>query len=150
MNASILGHSIHRTRSWYRPALLAAAGIGLLGLFWFASRYPSLLGKAAQVGQAVPSMAFSSEVVSVAADAPVWQRILVGALNWLNAMKIGMGFGVLFGALLHTVLRHYPLRVGHNLVLNSLKGALIGVPMAVCANCAVPAACGVTRGKGAH
>src|SRR5262249_21525517 len=30
----------------------------------------------------------------------------------------------------------------------SLKGALVGVPMGVCANCAVPTACGVTRGHG--
>ncbi|MBA3651606.1 MAG: hypothetical protein H0W66_09055 [Chthoniobacterales bacterium] len=59
-----------------------------------------------------------------------------------------MTFGVLFGALLHTALRYYPLKVGKNLYLNSLKGALIGVPMGVCANCAVPAACGVTRGNG--
>jgi hypothetical protein len=29
-----------------------------------------------------------------------------------------------------------------------LKSALVGVPIAVCANCAVPTACGVTRGHG--
>jgi uncharacterized membrane protein YraQ (UPF0718 family) len=63
-------------------------------------------------------------------------------------MKIGMTFGVLFGALLHTILRYYPLKIGNNLYLNSLKGALVGVPMGVCANCAVPTACGVTRGHG--
>src|SRR6516162_8315086 len=59
-----------------------------------------------------------------------------------------MTFGVLFGALLHTVLRYYPLKIGKNLYLNSLKGALVGVPGGVCANCAVPVACGVTRGHG--
>src|SRR6516225_3371145 len=59
-----------------------------------------------------------------------------------------MTFGVLFGALLHTVLRYYPLKIGKNLYLNSLKGALVGVPGGVCANCAVPVACGVTRGNG--
>src|SRR5262249_54560709 len=48
----------------------------------------------------------------------------------------------------HTVLRYYPLKIGKNLYLNSLKGALVGVPMGVCANCAVPTACGVTRGHG--
>src|SRR5262249_13690029 len=37
---------------------------------------------------------------------------------------------------------------GKNLYLNSMKGALVGVPMGVCANCAVPTACGVTRGHG--
>src|SRR6516162_2069178 len=59
-----------------------------------------------------------------------------------------MTFGVLFGALLHTILRYYPLKLGKNLYLNSLKGALVGVPGGVCANCAVPVACGVTRGHG--
>ncbi len=40
------------------------------------------------------------------------------------------------------------MKIGKNLYLNSLKGALVGVPMGVCANCAVPTACGVTRGHG--
>lgn len=63
-------------------------------------------------------------------------------------MKVGMSFGVLFGALLHTFLKYYPIKIGSNLVLNSVKGAMVGVPMGVCANCSVPVACGVTRGQG--
>jgi len=140
--------SLARLRCYYRPWLLLTAGIALLCLFWFASRFPQLYSKAAEVGQALPSMAYSHEAIHVAADAPVWQRILAGTLNWLDGMKVGMTFGVLFGALLHTVLRYYPLKIGTNLYLNSLKGALVGAPMGVCANCAVPAACGVTRGHG--
>jgi uncharacterized membrane protein YraQ (UPF0718 family) len=93
-------------------------------------------------------MAYGSEVIHVAQDAPGWQRILYGAVNWLDSMKIGMTFGVMFGALLHTHLRYYPIKIGNNLYLNSLKGALVGIPMGVCANCAVPTACGVTRGHG--
>jgi uncharacterized membrane protein YraQ (UPF0718 family) len=120
----------------------------LLSLFWFASRYPQLFGKAEHVGEALPSMAFSSELISVAADAPVWLRIVAATVNWLDNMKIGMTFGVLFGAYLHTVLRYYSLKIGTNLYANSLKGALVGMPMGVCVNCAVPAACGVTRGHG--
>src|SRR5437870_5489376 len=148
MNATASGFSFARIGCYYRPLIMTAAGLALLCLFWFASHYPQLLRKADHVGQAVPSMTFSSEVISVAADAPVWQRILAATVNWLDGMKIGMSFGVLFGALLHTVLRYYPLKIGKNLYLNSLKGALVGVPMGVCANCAVPAACGVTRGHG--
>lgn len=133
---------------YYRPMILVATGLVLLGVFWFASRYPQLFSKAEHVGQALPSMAFSSQLIVLAEDAPIWQRILASAVNWLDSMKIGMTFGVLFGALLHTVLRYYPLKIGKNLYLNSLKGALVGVPMGVCANCAVPTACGVTRGHG--
>jgi uncharacterized membrane protein YraQ (UPF0718 family) len=148
MIATTLRLSFRRARCYYRPAILTAAAILLLCVFWFASRYPQLLRKAEHVGQALPSMAYSSEVFRVVEDAPLWQKILFGAVNWLDSMKIGMTFGVLFGALLHTWLRYYPLKIGKNLYLNSLKGALVGVPMGVCANCAVPAACGVTRGHG--
>jgi hypothetical protein len=127
---------------------MAGAAVVLLGVFWFVSRYPQLFNKAEHLRQALPSMAYSSQVMTVETSAPVWLRILGAAVNWLDSMKIGMTFGVLLGALLHTVLRYYPLKIGKNLYLNSLKGALVGVPGGVCANCAVPVACGVTRGNG--
>jgi uncharacterized membrane protein YraQ (UPF0718 family) len=135
-------------RCHWRPVIMAASAVVLLGAFWFASRYPQLLSKAALSGQALPSMGFSSEVMMVGTDAPAWQRIVATAVNWLASMGIGMSFGVLLGALLHTVLRHYSLPIGNNLYLNSLKGALVGVPGGICANCSVPVACGVTRGHG--
>jgi uncharacterized membrane protein YraQ (UPF0718 family) len=148
MSTSVTGFTIARIRCHWRPVILFGAGLVLVGLFWLASRYPQLIGKAEHLGQALPSMAYSHEVMSVAADASVWLKILAATVNWLDSMKIGMTFGVLFGALLHTVLRYYPLKIGKNLYLNSLKGALVGVPMGVCANCAVPTACGLTRGNG--
>ncbi len=137
-----------RSRCYARPVILAATGVVLVSLFWVASRYPQLFSKAAHLGQTLPSMAYSSSIIAVEADSPLWLRIFATTVNWLNGMKIGMLFGVLFGAWLHTVLRYYPMRIGKNLSLNSLKGALIGVPMGVCANCAVPMACGMTRGHG--
>ncbi|MBI3823147.1 MAG: permease [Planctomycetes bacterium] len=147
MNATLrLG--IARVACHWRPIIMAATAVGLVCLFWFASRYPQLFSKADHVGETLPSMAYSSQLMVAAADAPWWFRILAATVNWLDSMKIGMTFGVLFGALLHTVLRYYPLKIGKNLYLNSLKGALVGVPMGVCANCAVPTACGVTRGNG--
>jgi uncharacterized membrane protein YraQ (UPF0718 family) len=131
-----------------RARLLLLVGLALTLTFWFASRYPALLHKSDQVGQSVASMAYSSPVWTVAGDAALWEQILAGTVNWLAAMRVGMTFGVLFGALLHTTLRYFPLRLSSNLTLNSMKGALVGVPMGVCANCAVPTACGVTRGNG--
>lgn len=148
MSTATYPRSRRSIKCYYRPLVLIATGIVLVSVFWFASRYPQLFSKAQQVGQSLPSMAFSSELIHVAENAPSWHQILASAVNWLNSMKIGMTFGVLFGALLHTVLRYYPLKIGKNLYLNSLKGALVGVPMGVCANCAVPTACGVTRGHG--
>src|SRR5258708_7903556 len=148
MTATPIPFPISRLRCHYRPLILAIGAASILCVFWFASRYPQLLAKSGHLGEALPSMAYSSEVLQVAADAPLWQKIAFGAVNWLDNMKIGMSFGVLFGAWLHTLLRYYPLKIGKNLYLNSLKGALVGAPAGVCANCAVPMACGVTRGHG--
>jgi uncharacterized membrane protein YraQ (UPF0718 family) len=135
-------------RCYYRPMILICSGAIIPLTFWFASRYPALLHKLQEVGTAMPAMAYDHRVGSPAGLASAWQGIPVAALSWLAAMAIGMSFGVLFGALLHTVLRYYPLKLGRNLYLNSLKGALVGAPMGVCANCAVPMACGITRGHG--
>lgn len=135
-------------RCHWRPIILSLWAVILLGVFWFGSRYPALFSKAAHVGQVLPSMTYSHELMPVGPNAPVWERILSAAISWLDGMKIGMSFGVLFGALLFTVLRYYPLKIGKNLYLNSVKGALVGIPAGVCANCSVPVACGITRGKG--
>ena len=89
-----------RIECHYRPIILGAAALALLCVFWFASRYPQLLTKSQHVGQAVPSMAYSHELLVAAAEAPAWERILVGTVNWLDGMKIGMTFGVAEGALL--------------------------------------------------
>jgi uncharacterized membrane protein YraQ (UPF0718 family) len=140
--------TLERIRCHWRPIILVSAGIVLLGVFWFASRYPQLVSYAKQDAYALPSMAYGHQVMPVAADAPIGLRIVATTVNWLDSMKIGMTFGVLLGALLHTILRYYPLKIGKNLYLNSLKGALVGVPGGVCVNCAVPVACGVTRGHG--
>lgn len=148
MRTEIARFIFARTRCHWRPIIMAGAVVGLLGVFWFASRYPQLFSKAEHVGDTLSSMAYSSQVMIVSADAPVWRRILATTINWLDSMKLGMAFSVLFGALLHTILRYYPLKIGKNLYLNSLKGALVGVPAGVCANCAFPIACGVTRGHG--
>lgn len=132
----------------WRPVILTLWAVILLSVFWFGSRYPALFSKAAHVGQALPSMTYSHELMRVGANTPVWQRMLSSTISWLDGMKIGMTFGVLFGALLQTLLLYYPLKIGKNLYLNSVKGALVGLPAGVCANCSVPVACGITRGNG--
>ncbi|MCI0350690.1 MAG: permease [Acidobacteriales bacterium] len=148
MTTSIARLPVVNLRCHWRPIIMAGSAAVLFGAFWFASRYPQLFSKAEHVGQALPSMAYSSVVMTTAVAASASQRILATAVNWLAGMGIGMSFGVLLGALLHTVLRYYPLPIGNNLYLNSLKGALVGVPGGICANCSVPVACGVTRGHG--
>ncbi len=123
-------------------------GLTIVGLFWFGSRYPALFSKAHHSGDPLASMAYSHETLRTSSRNSILVRIALGSFNWLSSMAIGMTFGITFGALLHTVLKYYPLRIGQNLTLNTLKGALVGMPMGVCANCAVPMACGLTRGQG--
>lgn len=135
-------------RCYYRPIILIAALSVIVGIFLGVSRYPQLMHKSTQLGGEMSSMANTGDLIKIAAEAPWYAKIGWGALNWLDTMKKGMTFGVLSGALLHTILRYYPLKIGQNLYLNSLKGALVGVPAGVCANCSVPMACGVTRGDG--
>ena len=140
--------SLTRVRCNYRPLILVGTALLFLVVFWLGSRYPALMSKYHHVGKSVSTMAYGKEAFPVSAGMAVGTKILLGSLNWLDSMKIGMTFGILFGGLLHTVLRYYPLKVGKNLYVNSLTGALIGAPMGVCVNCAVPTACGITRGRG--
>ncbi|MEY3758940.1 MAG: hypothetical protein RIR39_431 [Pseudomonadota bacterium] len=132
----------------WRPIILMGLAVLIVSIFWFTSRYPQLFSKVEHINDVLPSMVYSKQIMTVDLNAPIWLRIAASAVNWLNSMKIGMTFGVLFGALLHTVLRYYPLKLGNNRYLNSVKGALIGVPAGICANCAVPVICGMTRGRG--
>jgi uncharacterized membrane protein YraQ (UPF0718 family) len=148
MNAITLPFYRRPLSCHYRPLILAITAATLFSVFWFSSRYPQLLEKSRHLGEVLPSMAFSHEALHVDANASAWRRILAGAINWFDSMKLGMSFGVLLGALLHTFLRYFPLKIGDNLYLNSLKGALVGIPAGICANCSVPTACGVTRGHG--
>lgn len=142
------GRSSRWIRCHARLVIMTLLGLLIVSLFWFGSRYPALLTKAHHTSDSLASMAYSHEVFQTSGHNSVLLRILFGSLNWLNSMAIGMTFGLSFGALLHTILRYYPLRISQNLTLNTLSGALVGVPMGVCANCAVPMACGLTRGQG--
>lgn len=104
--------------------------------------------KAHDIGHiAVNSFIWNSELVAIPATAGFLEKVWGNFVNWIWTMKIGMSFGLVMGALLHTVFRFYPPQLGKNLYLNTLKGIIIGAPAGVCVNCAVPVACGINRGK---
>ena len=71
MATTAIRFSLSRIRCYYRPLILVWASLLILGVFWFASRYPQLIGKAQHVGDALPSMAYSSEILTIARDAPL-------------------------------------------------------------------------------
>lgn len=120
----------------------------ILGVFWFGSRYPQLFEKAAHINTLTPhSLINSLELIPMAEQHSLWSRVFASFINWIWSMKIGMTFGLTMGALLHTLFEFYPPRLTDNIYLNTLKGIVIGAPSGVCVNCAVPVACGITRGK---
>ena len=120
----------------------------ILGVFWFGSRYPQLLEKAAHINTLTPhSFINSSELIPMAVQHGFWLRVFASFINWIWSMRIGMTFGLTMGALLHTLFEFYPPKLTGNIYLNTLKGIVVGVPAGVCVNCAVPVACGITRSQ---
>jgi uncharacterized membrane protein YraQ (UPF0718 family) len=135
-------------RCFYPLFVLLLMAAAILALFWAGSRYPQLLHKAHDIGHhAVTSFIWNSELVKLSAGASLLERIWGNLVNWIWSMRIGMSFGLAMGGLLHTLFEFYPPQLGKNVYLNTLKGIAIGAPAAVCVNCAVPIACGLTRGK---
>ena len=125
---------------------LVLAGVLLAAVafaFWTGSRYPSLDNKAMMAGDAeITGLAFD-RVVEVAPDAPVLTRIGANSVNWAYTNKQGMTFGVLFAALVLTVLPLASKRKFEGGMANTLMGVAMGAPLGVCVNCAVPIAEGI-------
>ena len=135
-------------RCYVRLFFLVIFAVIILGLFWFGSRYPQLLEKAAHINTLTPhSFINSSELIPMATQNSFWSRVFASFINWIWSMRIGMTFGLAMGALLHTLFEFYPPKLTGNIYLNTLKGIAIGAPAGVCVNCAVPVACGITRSK---
>lgn len=135
-------------RCYVRLFFLIVFAAIILGLFWFGSRYPQLLQKAAHINTLTPhSFINSMELIPMAEQHSFWSRVFASFINWIWSMKIGMTFGLFMGALLHTLFEFYPPKLTGNIYLNTLKGIMIGAPAGVCVNCAVPVACGITRSQ---
>ncbi|MGI0133997.1 MAG: hypothetical protein ACREBW_03450 [Candidatus Micrarchaeaceae archaeon] len=135
-------------RCFYRIFVLIAFAAAVLALFWLGSRYPSLFHKAQSLGHhEVSSFIWTDELMRLPANPTFIDRVVASIANWIWSMRIGMPFGLAIGALFHTLFQFYPPKLGGNLYLNTLKGIITGAPAGVCVNCAVPIACGITRGK---
>lgn len=130
------------------PVLLAAAiAVAMAVYFWVDSRYPALLkklhsGKAIHVSG---SLSFDA-LIPVTANMPFWTRVFYTAVDWAWTNRIGMGFGICFGAAMLTLLAYLPRRSFTNAYGNTLLGALMGTPLGVCANCVAPVGQGLLQG----
>ncbi|HWY20851.1 MAG TPA: hypothetical protein VNX26_06485 [Candidatus Acidoferrum sp.] len=116
---------------------LLGLGIGLY--FWIDSRYPALLkklhsGKAIQMKGA---LSFDA-LMPVTPAMSLVTRIEHTTVNWMWTNRIGMTFGICFGAAMLTLLATLPRIRMKTAAGNTLLGAIGGMPLGVCANCVAP------------
>ncbi len=83
--------------------------ISLLALFfWTQSRYPALEGKALMGGDApLSGLSFDTAVEAIPGSG-FFLTLSANTINWLVTNQKGMTFGVLFGALMLTLLSTLP------------------------------------------
>lgn len=130
--------------------LLAMTVLMLSAAFWTASRYPHLLHLAETSHGFVPTSLVAPEpLLAIAPDAAYLEKVALNSVNWLYANRLGMGFGLLLGALLLTLLRTVGRPRSTSIYLNTAYGIVLGAPLGVCVNCAAPIAAGMSRGGSA-
>jgi uncharacterized membrane protein YraQ (UPF0718 family) len=118
-------------------ALVLALGIG--SYFWVDSRYPALLKKLHSGTSIKTAGALSFDAkLPVTADMPLAARIGRTTVNWLWTNRVGMTFGICFGAAMLTLLPLLPRRRFRSAAANTALGAITGLPLGVCANCVAP------------
>ena len=141
-----LASTVAAPRTPDKRLVLAGLLLALVAVaFWTGSRYPALNDKALMGGEAdVEGIAFN-RVIDVDPAASAWERIGANAVNWAYTNKQGMTFGVLFAALVLTVLPLVSKRQFEGRMANTLLGVAMGAPLGVCVNCAVPIAEGLHK-----
>jgi uncharacterized membrane protein YraQ (UPF0718 family) len=116
----------------------------IAGVFWVDSRYPALLKRYHSGTQLKVAGALTFGVVyPVDRGMPLRTRVWRTTINWLDANRVGMTFSFLFGPAALTFLSTLRRRSTNSRWLNSVLGALIGAPLAVCTNCVSPIARGL-------
>lgn len=116
--------------------LLLTAGVA--AYFWGGSRYPALNEKM-MMGTSTPfsGLAFST-IVKISPDEQLIPRIFYATINWAYTNRQGMTFGILFGALIMTLLSLVKRRSFRSRFANAAMGMAFGTPLGVCVNCAAP------------
>jgi uncharacterized membrane protein YraQ (UPF0718 family) len=120
--------------------------LAMASYFWVDSRYPALLKKL-HAGHAVKVSApiTFDAVLPVQTNLSLPVRIVRTTGNWLYANRIGMSFGIGFGAALLTLLPMFTRRRFKSSAGNTLLGVFAGAPLGVCANCVAPIGRGLAQ-----
>jgi uncharacterized membrane protein YraQ (UPF0718 family) len=118
--------------------------IAIASVFWLDSRYPALMKRyhAGTQVKAAGALTFGT-VYAVERSMPIRVRVWRTTVNWLDANRIGMTFSFLFGPAALTFFAALRRRRTRSRWLNTLFGAVAGVPLAVCTNCVAPIARGL-------
>jgi uncharacterized membrane protein YraQ (UPF0718 family) len=127
-------------------AVAALLAIAMASYFWVDSRYPALLKKLhAGTSVKVTAPITFDALLPVKADMSLIMRVGRTAVNWMWANRIGMTFGICFGAAMLTLLPLLPKRRFQTTAGNTLFGAVLGMPLGVCANCVAPIGLGLVE-----
>ncbi len=122
-----------------RMVVASVLTFAIAAFFWIDSRYPALLKKLSSGASIhmIGRLSFDA-LMPVTPGTPLVTRIGHTAVNWGYTNRIGMTFGLLFGAALLTLLPALGRRRFHSEFANTALGAALGTPLGVCANCVAP------------
>ena len=138
-----LESSAASSATWRSRAIAILLMVVIAGIFWIDSRYPALM-KRYNTGTAISakgSLTFGL-VYTVDRSMPLATRTWRTTVNWLDANRVGMTFSFLFGPAALTFLAMLRRRRTTSVYINTLFGAAVGAPLAVCTNCIAPIARG--------
>jgi uncharacterized membrane protein YraQ (UPF0718 family) len=140
----VLNLGLSSTVGAWRSRTLAILLMVVIGtMFWVDSRYPALMKRYhAGTGITAKGALTFGAVYQIDRSMPLSVRVWRTTLNWLDANRIGMTFSFLFAPAALTFLAMVPQRRTGSKYLNTLFGAVAGMPMAVCTNCVAPIARG--------
>jgi uncharacterized membrane protein YraQ (UPF0718 family) len=120
-------------------SVAAVLALAMALYFWIDSRYPALLKKLHSGSSVKVAAALTFDAkLPVSPEMPLATRVGRTTVNWMWANRIGMTFGVCFGAAALTLLPLFSRRRFNSAYGNTLMGAVLGTPLGVCANCVAP------------
>lgn len=136
--------SVASSATWRSRTVAIVLMVLIAGVFWIDSRYPALMKRytAGTTISAKGSLTFG-QVYAVDRAMPLATRVWRTTINWLDANRVGMTFSFLFGPAALTFLAMLRRRRTSSIYLNTLFGAAVGAPLAVCTNCIAPIARGL-------
>ena len=134
---------VAQTSTWRSRTLIVILMVTIAAVFWADSRYPALMKRyhAGTQIKATGALTFGT-VYRVDPWMSYLDRVWRTTVNWPDANRVGMTFSFLFGPAALTFLATLRRRRTQSRYLNTLLGAVVGMPLGVCSNCVAPIARG--------